>query len=669
MDTTTARNSKTNGLAVDTAAPPLPRAAPHNIQLEQALLGAILLDNAAYAAVAPLVDDADFFDPLHEKIFGAIAETIEAGRRADPVTLKARFAGHKPIGPGMTVPQYLGHIVANVPTTINRQDYARQVRELAARRRMIVALEDGAEAAYDVAQSWPDAARHSAATVALIAGEAQEADGSWPAPDMTVLRRSRVAPPPFPLDVLSDAGQWVETAAASKSAPVDYVALDLLVVAAGVIGAKRRVSPWPGWDEPSILWGVSVGEPSSNKSPAADPLRDAVRAVEAFANRDFAEINAEYETEKKKADAHRAEWENRLAAAVKAKQDIPPMPDTAAEPKRPSRHRLWAVDCTSEQLARLLGDSPSGLICFRDELAGLLGGFDRYGGSGSDRAFWLEAYGGRSYRYDRVGLKGESIDIPFCAVSLLGGVQPDRLDSLLLTGDDDGLAARPLYAWPDPVQSRRPTRVADRSALQRALQRLHDIKFSVDEDGMFRARVVPLEPDAADEFQAWWEGRQWDARNNAAGRVAGAIGKLDGVTLRIAMTLEFLSWAWSGSNAEEPSTVSMMSITNAMRIVDGWVRPTLGRVFAEASLQPADRAAMTVARWLLDHQPTKINAKATRRSAGFTGPKDPKALDEALAVLVDAGWLRPAGTREGGTKGRASKDFDVNPRIYNSEGS
>jgi hypothetical protein len=389
-----------------------------------------------------------------------------------------------------------------------------------------------------------------------------------------------------------------------------------------------------------------------------------VRAVEVASNRDFGDRLAEYEKDKRSAEAHREEWDRKIKEAVKKSNPTPPMPEAAIEPKAPSKRRLWTVDCTTEQLARLLGESPSGLICFRDELAGLLGGFDRYGGSGSDRAFWLEAYGGRSHRYDRVGLKGEAIDIPFCAVSLLGGVQPDRLDAMLLSGDDDGLAARPLYAWPDPVPPKRPTRVADKAILQFALQKLHDMPFDKDQEGMYRARIVMLAPDAADEFAAWWERKQWDTHQNAAGRIAGAIGKLSGVSLRLAQTLEFLTWAWSGSNEPEPPTIGIRAVSDAMRIVDEWVRPTLDRVFAEAALPQAHRDAMAVARWLQKHRPERINATASRRSAGFTGPKDPKALDEALEVLVDANWLRPCGSRQGDTRGRLSKDFNVNPAIY-----
>ena len=281
-----------------------------------------------------------------------------------------------------------------------------------------------------------------------------ENDGT---PDMSVVRRNRVAVPTFPTDVLGIAKEWVEITAESKNAPVDYVALALLVVASGAIGAKRKVSPWPGWQEPSLLWGALVGEPSCRKSSPIDPLREAIQAIETQANADWAERQSEYAMKKKIAEAHHDSWEQAVRAAVKDKKAEPPIPPAAITPNAPTRHRRWIVDSTTEQIARTLGENPSGLICFRDELAGLLGGFDRYGGSGIDCAFWLEAYGGRPYRFDRVGLKGESIEIPFCGVSLLGGLQPDRLNTMLLSGDDDGLAARLIYAWPDPVPPRRPT--------------------------------------------------------------------------------------------------------------------------------------------------------------------------------------------------------------------
>lgn len=286
----------------------------------------------------------------------------------------------------------------------------------------------------------------------------------------------------------------------------------------------------------------------------------------------------------------------------------------------------------------------------------------RYSGSGSDRSFWIEAYGGRPYRYDRVNLKDDAIDVPFNAVSLIGGIQPDRLHSLLLAGDDDGLAARPLYAWPDPVPPHRPSCTVDDTKMEAALRCLLRLKFDTPDNKTIRPHVVSLHPEAAEAFERWWKGTQWQAKVAASGKLAGAVGKLEGIVLRLALILEYLTWAWGGGNAPEPATLSFNSVVNAMRLVDDWVRPNLERVFAEASLPQDQKDAATVARWLLKAKPTIVNARDLRRRAGFPGPKKANDLDAALEVLVDARWL----TRQcpANQTGRHAKDFRINPAIY-----
>jgi hypothetical protein len=481
-------------------------------------------------------------------------------------------------------------------------------------------------------------------------------------PDMSIVNRNRVAAVPFPVETLRSAANWVVSTAAAKNAPVDYVALGLLVAATGAVGPKRRVMPWEGWTEPGILWGALVGQPGSNKSPAIDPLQGAVRSIERALNANWQDTLAAYETAKESASVVRSMWEQKAREAVKAGNEPPPMPIGAMEPKRPTRQSIWIGNITSEQVARKLAEN-FGLICFRDELSGLLGSFDKYGGTGGDRSFWLETYGGRPYRYERVSLK-EPVDIPFCAVSLLGGIQPDRLKSMFKPDDDDGLAARTIFAWPDAVQRKRPTERVDDSRLHSALSRLWSMPFPTLEDGTQAEIVVPLKTDAANEFQVWWEARGWMERDAPSPIVASAIAKLNGMSLRIAQTLEFLEWAWTGSNAPEPTQVGMTSLAMAMRIIDEWVQPNLLRVYGEAAMPQDQRDAMDVAKWLLKNKPAAINAKDLRRTAGFQGPKKAEEMDAALEVLVDARWLAPAGTRQGGTKGRASKDFNVNSAIY-----
>ena len=66
-------------------------APPHNIEAEQALLGALLFDNEVYHRVGDWLKPDHFYDPLHGRIYEACSTLIERGQRADPTTLKHFF--------------------------------------------------------------------------------------------------------------------------------------------------------------------------------------------------------------------------------------------------------------------------------------------------------------------------------------------------------------------------------------------------------------------------------------------------------------------------------------------------------------------------------------------------------------------------------------------------
>ena len=68
-----------------------PITAPHNLDAEQALLGAMLYDNAVFHRVADWLKVEHFYDPVHGRIFDAAARQINAGSVCDAVTLKSRF--------------------------------------------------------------------------------------------------------------------------------------------------------------------------------------------------------------------------------------------------------------------------------------------------------------------------------------------------------------------------------------------------------------------------------------------------------------------------------------------------------------------------------------------------------------------------------------------------
>jgi replicative DNA helicase len=131
------------------------RQAPHNLEAEQALLGAILVNNEALDRVSGFLSPGHFFDPLHGRIFETLATLIHAGKTATPVTVKTFFENTDPIDATMSVPQYLGRLAANATTIINAGEYGRTIYDLATRRSLIVIGEDLVNTAYDSAVDHP----------------------------------------------------------------------------------------------------------------------------------------------------------------------------------------------------------------------------------------------------------------------------------------------------------------------------------------------------------------------------------------------------------------------------------------------------------------------------------------------------------------------------------
>jgi replicative DNA helicase len=127
---------------------PLYRAAPHNLEAEQALLGAILVNNEAFYRVSDFLEARHFYEPVHQKIYDLSSQLVRAGKVASPVTLKTFLPGDVDIG-GLTVSQYLARLAAEATTVINAQDYGRTIYDLSVRRALIVIGEDMVNEAYD----------------------------------------------------------------------------------------------------------------------------------------------------------------------------------------------------------------------------------------------------------------------------------------------------------------------------------------------------------------------------------------------------------------------------------------------------------------------------------------------------------------------------------------
>jgi replicative DNA helicase len=128
--------------------PPLFRSAPHNIEVEQALLGAILVNNEAFYRVSDFLEPEHFFEPLHQKIYKDIGSLVRNGKSATPLTLKTFLPNDLDVA-GLSASQYLARLAAEATTIINAGDYGRNIYDLAIRRALISIGEVMVNVAYD----------------------------------------------------------------------------------------------------------------------------------------------------------------------------------------------------------------------------------------------------------------------------------------------------------------------------------------------------------------------------------------------------------------------------------------------------------------------------------------------------------------------------------------
>ena len=109
---------------------------PANVEAEQALLGALLYDNAAFERIGDYLKGPHFFEPFHQRLFSAIETQIRKGQLAEPILLAEQFSrdlGFEELG-GV---RYLADLVDRAPPAARAADYARAIYDLALRRDLI----------------------------------------------------------------------------------------------------------------------------------------------------------------------------------------------------------------------------------------------------------------------------------------------------------------------------------------------------------------------------------------------------------------------------------------------------------------------------------------------------------------------------------------------------
>ena len=131
------------------------RLPPNNVEAEKAVIGAMMLDSDAIMVCSEILTAGEFYQQQYGIIFDALVEMYRDGIGADLVTIQNKLR-EKEVTPELYSVEYLGELLASVPTSANVKFYAEIVHEKAVLRRLIKVTEQVTRECYMDSQPLED---------------------------------------------------------------------------------------------------------------------------------------------------------------------------------------------------------------------------------------------------------------------------------------------------------------------------------------------------------------------------------------------------------------------------------------------------------------------------------------------------------------------------------
>ena len=375
----------------------------------------------------------------------------------------------------------------------------------------------------------------------------------------------------------------------------------------------------PNWLEAARLWVGLIGNPSTKKTPVILRATKPLKRIDTELWRSYVITTECYEQLSK---------EERKTV------------------ERPKQRRLRLEDTTIEAAQEVLKDSPDGVLCIQDELAGWFGAMDKYAGRGAakDRGFWLQSFHGGPYALNRIA-RGAAM-IENLSVSLLGGIQPDPIRKIAAETVDDGLLQRLI-----PIVLRRGSAGQDTphggQDYDELITRLHD-------------RPPPSGPlqftDAALTIRQELEQKHLDlmAYEIINRKLAAHIGKYDGLFARFCLL-------WHCIEGAEGSAVSEHTARRVADFMRRFLLPHATAFYADMLELSDDHDRLTrVAGYILARKLSHITNRDVQRGSRAMRGLQRLEIESIFEQLEALGWL----IRAPGPYRATPLHWQVNPVVH-----
>lgn len=598
---------------------------PHNIEAEQAVLGALLMNPDSLGEVMVRLSTEDFYTADHRAIYGAILSMTESGTVADSVTVMSYLEGEM----NTHLSSYVIQISGATPSSANITSYCDIVRTCSLKRQLIDIGASITARGYNCASPAEIITEGFAALSSALSRT--EAKAIEPVDMFTDYASSSLRPELLPPGISEYA---YDQARVIGIAP-EMIALSCIgTIAAAVhdgfkIGVKGNE---PKWRERACLWFMLIAPPGSKKSAAVKRAMAPLRAIDAELVGEHAKAMRDY-IPKEREYAIRAKEAAKVAAKGQGFEEPPQPPD------RPPQHRAIVSDVTTEKLGELLLDNPRGLLWYSDELAvwfATLQGYSK-GDSGRGRGMALQAFEGGSYTFDRIG-RG-SIHVPNWSYSLIGTTQPDKIAELISKAPDDGLLQRFIVV---DVTTRAPLPDHDRPADRRIERQYEESLRNVwNTKPAEEGTVVSLSPEA----QAHW--REFsDFVNRTTGSeglptmLRGHLAKWEGMWPRLVLTYHAWGCALAGKHPGN-TPVSARTTARVTAFMREFMLPQALRFYGgmASAGDSVYGLAQKVAGTILADSLSRFNSRDLHQSMNAWRCANEQSRRGAIQLLKECGWI------------------------------
>lgn len=441
----------------------------------------------------------------------------------------------------------------------------------------------------------------------------------------------------FPLEIFPPQLEtYIKLSAHAISTPIEYISISVLAVVSSLIGKNAKIQVTNEWLENAMIYATFIGSPGARKTPA---LRQAMLPLNAIQK----QLDAQLEQDKLNYDLNIKEYEIQYNDWFKKKDKK--VEDMPIEPAEPIRKQIKVNDITVETVIELMKDNS--LLLERDEFAGWIKSMNQYkGGNGGERQAYLEFWNGNRTDVNRKGGKHLFVESPF--ISIIGGIQPDRLTDLLKDNVDDGFLERILFVYPDKFPKIRLMNEIEipfdikRAYLDAAEILYYNLKPR-DEDYL----LVKMSKEASTEFKKHYDRIYQEMENVEFNRIfEGAWVKLSAYFARFTLIIHSMKYAFNHLK-QDKTTVSVETVKLAAELIE-YFKGQVKRVYSFINSDDGERKCRELIDWM-NKKGIKEVTKRQVQQAKVCGVKN-AAMAEILlrsASKIGLGILEEKKARNG----------------------